>query len=55
VLWIVKIPVAEFKGILDRDLPFIRGVPVEVLSILLEGVPIGFFSSLVSDKLNGEF
>ena len=55
MLWIVKIPSAKFKGILDGDFPFIRGIPTAVFVILLEGVPVGFFSPLVSDKLNGEF
>ena len=54
MLGIVKVPPAKFKAVLDRDFSFVRGVPTMVFIVLLEGIPVGFFSSLVSDELNGE-
>ena len=55
MLGIVKVPPAKFKTVLGGDFPFVRGIPTVVFVILLEGVPVGFFSPLVSDKFDGEF
>jgi hypothetical protein len=55
VLGILWFPPTELKAILLRKFSGGVGIPLQGFLILFEGVPVLFFSFLVSDKFDGEF